>query len=147
MASIVTANALADFDLCLALAQTSIDSQMEEAWKAWKRRTNFSDRINIFKLKRDGQLVESAYGLSATLAPLQVGLNVADAKLGQVKVTLTLTSGKVVYYDELTEAKSEYVINAPWSISFITDLDKKPVDLKILQQLDPQAHEVAQDVI
>jgi hypothetical protein len=147
MGSIVTANTLADFDLCLALAQTSIDTQMEYAWKAWKRRTNFSDRVNIFKLKRDGQLVDSSYGLSATLAPLQVGLNVADARLGQVRVTLTLTSGKVVYYDELTEVKAEYVINAPWSISFITDLDKKPVDLKLLQQIDPQAHEVAQDVI
>src|SRR5436190_2803304 len=134
MGSIVTANALTDFDLCLALAQTSIDTQMEYAWKAWKRRTNFSDKINIFKLKRDGQLVDSSYGLSATLAPLQVVLNVTDAKLGQVKVTLTLSSGKVVYYDELNEAKAEYVINTPWSISFITDLDKKPVDLKVLQQ-------------
>jgi len=34
MGSIVTPNTLADFDLCLALAQTSIDTRMEYAWKA-----------------------------------------------------------------------------------------------------------------
>lgn len=32
---------------------------------------------------------------------------------------------------------------ADWSISFLTDLDNKPYDLNLLQQVDPAAHEAA----
>lgn len=146
MPQISTSNALTDFDLCLALAQTSIDTQMEYAWKAWKRRAKLQDTIDIFKVKQDGRLVDSRYGLSARVAPLSVGLNVPDARLGQVQVTLRLQSGKVVYYDEVKEDKAEFPINN-WSVSFVTDLDKRPVDLRLLEQIDPEAHTIAQELI
>jgi hypothetical protein len=147
MAAITTSNALTDFDMCLALAQVSIDTQMEYAWKAWKARKKFQDTLSIFKLKqRSGNIVDSPYGLSARLAPLTVSLTVPDAKIGQVQVNLHLIDGKVVYFDEEDGAKAEHSIDN-WSVSFITDLDKKPVDLKALQQIDPAAAGVAQDVI
>jgi hypothetical protein len=155
MAAISTTNALTDFDMCLALAQTSIDTQMKYAWKAWTRRTqrqdlqdqSFQATINIFKLKqRSGNIVDSPYGLSARLAPLTVSLNVPDGKMGQVKVNLLLESGKVVYFDEEDGAKAEYPIDK-WKVSFITDLDKKPVDLQALGQIDPAAHKTAKDLI
>lgn len=147
MAVISTKNALTDFDMCLALAQTSIDTQMEYAWTAWKRRNKFQDTLNIFKLEEDdGQLIDSDFGLSAKLAPLTVSLAVPDGRIGQVQVTLRLESGKVVYYDERRGRKAESPIEN-WGVSFITDLDKKPVDLRLLQQIDSAAHKAAQDVI
>ena len=147
MAAITSTNALTDFDMCLALAQVSIDTQMEYAWKAWKARKKFQDTISIFKIEDDdGQLVDSDFGLSAKLAPLTVSLTVPDGKLGQVKVNLGLQSGKVVYFDERRGRKAESPIEN-WSVSFITDLDKKPVDLKALQQIDEEAHKVAQKAI
>jgi hypothetical protein len=146
MPSIVTANALTDFDMCLAVAQVSIDTQMEYAWKAWKRRNKFQDTINIFKLMVDGKLVDVPVGLSAKFAPLSVSLAVPDGKLGQVQVNLKMESGKVVYMDEVRAAIAEYPIK-DWSVSFLTGLDKKPVDLRALQQIDPEAHVVAQEVI
>lgn len=145
MAQITTKNSLVDFDMCLAVAQAAIDTVMEDAWEAWKER-NFKDTIEIFKIKRDGQIVNSQYGLSVQIDPLQVSLAVPDGKLGQVKVTLPVKSGRVVYYDEATEQKAEHQI-ANWSISFVTDLDKKPVDLKTLAQIDPATHDTAQTVI
>jgi hypothetical protein len=139
-------NVLTDFDMCLALAQKAVNSQMEYAWKAWKRRCGFQDSIDIFKLKREGRLVDSHFGLSVRLAPLRLSLNVESGKQGQVMVTLPLPSGKVVYFDELAEGAAEYAIQ-DWSVSFVTDLDKKPVDLDILAQIDPDAHQAAQQVI
>jgi hypothetical protein len=36
---------------------------------------------------------------------------------------------------------------ANWSISFVTDLDKKPCDLNVLQQIDPASHKAASNCI
>ncbi len=142
-----TQNALTDFDLCLALSQRAINSQMEDAWKAWKRRKQFKDTISIFKIKnKDGKVVDSKYGLQAKIAPLEISLNVDNAKLGQVKVTLHLQSGQVVYFDEESEEKAELPIEN-WSISFITDLEKKPVDIDALAKIDPDVHHTAKEAI
>jgi hypothetical protein len=137
-------NLLTDFDLCLALSQKAINSQMEYAWKAWKRRKQFSDTLAIYPKKNDG--TPSKFGLTAVIAPLEVSLNVSDGKLGQVKVILTLKSGTVDYYDEDQEEAADQTI-ASWSVSFITDLDKKPVDLATLALIDPDAHGAAQQTI
>lgn len=137
-------NALTDFDLCLALAQTSLDSQLGYAWKAWKRRRQLDETLKLHPLKKDG--TPSPYGLTATLAPLRVDLNVPDAKLAQVKVTLTLLSGTVTYYDEDNDEAAEAPIDN-WSVSFLTDLDKKPVDLVALRAIDPASAQTAQDAI
>jgi hypothetical protein len=141
-----TTNALTDFDLCLALAQRSIDSQMEYAWRAWKRRKNFSDTLRVFKTRKGGQLVEAKTGIEAVLAPLTVSLNVPDGKLGQVKVTLHLRSGTVTYVDEEAGGFATHPIR-DWSVSFISDLDRRPVDLDILAQIDPDTHQTAAEVI
>ncbi len=75
-----------------------------------------------------------------------MGLTVPDGKIGQVQVNLHLESGNVVYYDEASEGKAEYPIDN-WGVSFITNLDRKPVDLGLLRQIDPAAHDIAQNVI
>ncbi|QHW29415.1 hypothetical protein GZH47_00270 [Paenibacillus rhizovicinus] len=137
-------NLLTDFDLCLALAQKAINSQMTYAWKAWKRRKQFSDTLSLYPKKDDG--TPSKFGLTAVISPLEVSLNVKDGKLGQVKVTLTLASGNVHYYDEDREEAADQAISN-WSVSFITDLDKKPVDLAALAQIDSDAHDVAAQLI
>ncbi|SCW64633.1 hypothetical protein SAMN04487970_102368 [Paenibacillus tianmuensis] len=137
-------NVLTDFDLSLALAQKAINSQMQFAWKAWKKRKQVGQTLDIYPKKQDG--TPSKYGLSAVVEPLQVSLNVQNAKLGQVQVTLTLSSGTVHYYDEDQEAAFDQPI-ANWSVSFLTDLDKEPVDLNILAQIDPDAYKAASDKI
>lgn len=38
-----TKNSLTDFDMCLALAQKAIDSQMTAAWESWIARSEFSE--------------------------------------------------------------------------------------------------------
>jgi hypothetical protein len=139
-----SANVLTDFDLCLAIAQLAINSQMEYAWKAWKRRKQFSDKLEIYPKKEDG--TPSKFGLTAVVAPLDVNLNVENGKLGQVKVTLTLQSGTVHYYDEEREEAADQAISN-WSVSFITDLDKKPVDLAALALIDPDIHDAAKQTI
>ncbi len=143
-----TTNSLVDFDICVALAQQAIDSQMTYAWKTWKRRTNFSDTLRIFKRRnRDGSAwVDSKQGLEVTLAPLKISLAVEDGRQGQVRVTMPLTKGRVTYYDEDSEGLAHHDFT-DWSISFLTDLDKKPIDLKALEMLDPGSHASAQDVI
>ncbi len=141
-----TQNALTDFDLCLALAQQAINSQMEYAWKAWKKRNNFQDRITIFKTMRNGKIVDAKTGLTAKVSPIAVDLNVPDAKLAQVRVTLSLESGKVKFFDESTEEYDEYAFE-DWAVSFIADLDRKPVDLNILRTIDPDTHRTADAVI
>ncbi|WP_088832385.1 hypothetical protein [Paenibacillus tyrfis] len=135
-------NVLTDFDLSLALAQKAINSQMQFAWKAWKKRKQVDQTLDIYPKKQDG--TPSKYGLSAVVEPLQVNLNVQNAKLGQVQVTLTLSSGTVHYYDEDQEAAFDQPI-VNWSVSFLTDLDKEPVDLNILAQIDPDAYRAASD--
>lgn len=141
-----TSNALTDFDLCLALAQKAINSQMTYAWRAWKRRSNFQDTIRIFKTRKGGAVVDAKTGLEATIAPLTVSLNVPDGKLGQVRVTLGLTSGTVTYIDDETGELTPYRFK-DWAVSFITDLDKKPVDLDTLRRIDPDTHQTARKVI
>jgi len=141
-----TQNTLTDFDLCLALAQVAIDSQMAYAWRAWKRRTAFSDTIRIFKTRRGGQIVDAKVGLEARLAPITVGLDVPNGKLGQVKVTLNITSGTVTYVDEETAELTEYPFRNG-TVSFLSDLDKHPVDLDVLARIDPDVQQTAQEVI
>jgi hypothetical protein len=87
MTQITTKNSLVDFDMCLAVAQAAIDTQMEYAWRARKRRCNFSDRIEVFKIKRDGQIVYSQYGLSVQIDPLEVSLAVPDGQTIKVAQT------------------------------------------------------------
>lgn len=145
MTQIATKNSLDDFDMCLAVAQAAIDSVMEDAWEAWKER-NFKGTIEIFKDIDEGKIIDSPYGLSVEIEPLQVSLAVLGGKLGQVKVTLPLKSGKVVYYNKTRREDAAHQF-ANWSISFVTDLDKKPVDLKTLAQIDPATHDKAQAVI
>ena len=66
--------------------------------------------------------------------PLTVSLNVPNARLGQVKVTLSLPTGSVTYVDEEEGTLATYPVTN-WSISFITDLDRNPVDLATLATL------------
>jgi len=146
MGTISTKNSLTDFDMCLALSQSAINTQLEYAWKAWKRRSGFKDRIEVFKIKSGDKLVDSKYGLSVTIAPLTIDLNVPDGKAAQVRVTLPLTSGKVVYYDEVTEERAEYPVK-DWSVSFVTDLDKRAVDLATLKRIEPDAGKTAAEFI
>lgn len=137
-----TKNALTDFDMCLALAQKAINSQMKAAWKAWIARSEFGKipemedfaLVDIFPLTRKGK--RSKYGLSAEFAPLTVDLNVSNSKLGQVKVTLHLQSGTVSYFDEDEEERASQEIKN-WSVSFLSDLDKEPCDLATLDIIDP----------
>ncbi|BDA69266.1 hypothetical protein CAL7716_034320 [Calothrix sp. PCC 7716] len=154
-----TKNSLTDFDLCLALTQRAINSQLETAWKAWKRRKKDDgssmlkdgDTLNLFKRKKVDKItglstiVEHKYGFKAKLNPLTISLNVDNAKLGQVEVTLNLSSGEVTYKDDDDEQQTELFEN--WSISFITDLNKEPINWIALQAIDPQAYEAAKKVI
>lgn len=145
-----TANALTDFDLCLALAQPAINSQLHYAWAAWKRRKSLPDKISIMKIKRNGQLVDSNFGLrDLVIAPLTVGLNVPSGKLGQLRVTMPLTSGTVDFYDEVEDQRSSFLFKKEdgWSVSFIVDLDKAPIDLAALAEIDPDAHQTATTVM
>lgn len=129
-----SANQLTDFDLCLALTQKAINDQLAVAWKAWKDRKQIGDTIDLPPVPASG--ARSRYGLTAQLEPLAIDLNLKDAKLAQVLVTLRLESGDVRYYDEDAGTDFTYPIKN-WSISFVTSLDKKPVDLKLLEQIDP----------
>jgi hypothetical protein len=153
MSDITTKNTLLDFDMCLAVAQSAINEQMENAWVVWAKKRGFADTIKIFKVRDEGQLVDSKFGLNAKIAPLAVSLNVEDGKLGQVQVTLTLLSGTVSYYDEVRGGERSVPISN-WSVSFITNLDKKPartpegaIDWTTLEKIDPQAYGTARDVI
>lgn len=148
-----TQNALTDFNFCLALSQIAINSQMETAWKTWKRRQEFQDTIHIFKIQDEIQdednppkFIDCDYGLQAQIAPLTVSLNVPDGKLGQVKVTLNLQSGKLVYFDKVNKKDKELEVKE-WKISFITELDKKTVDLNALKIIDPDIHRTAEEAI
>jgi hypothetical protein len=144
--SITTTNSLTDFDMCLALAQSAINSQIQDAWKVWKAKRNFSDTIRIFKTKSGNQVKDSQLGLEAKIAPLTVELNVPKAKGSQVKVTLLMEGGKVVYRDEEEGNKTEQPI-ANWSVSFLADLEKRPVDLKTLEKIDPESATKAKAVV
>lgn len=149
-----TRNTLTQFDMCVAIAQKSLNSQIQTGWKQWLARSEFSDTstpneftgtINIYPWNTETNK-PSRYGLKATLAPLTVNLNVVNGKLGQVEVTLHLTSGQVDYYDEFKEAPSFYPITN-WKISFVADLDKKPIDWEALKQIDLQAHHAAEQMV
>ena len=145
MTQITTTNALTDFDLCLALSQASIDTQLGFAWKAWKARKQLPDVFDLLTKKKDG--TTSKFGLTKLkIAPLTVSLAVPDARRNQVMVHLRLESGTVAYLDEDTGAPAEYPVKA-WEISFITDLEKQPVDLQKLEQIDPNSHKTAQKLI
>ncbi|TWU00799.1 hypothetical protein [Stieleria varia] len=148
-----TNNSLTDFDMCLALAQKAIDSQIASAWKEWVSRSEFSDSgdddafgyLDVYmKSPKTGK--PTPLGMSAELAPLTVSLNVPNAKLGQVEVTIRLRSGTVTYFDQFEFEKATCPIDN-WSVSFLTDLDTKPVDPELLRKIDPKAAERADEVI
>lgn len=136
------------FDMCLALSQQAINSQMQVAWKAWKHRKNIGNTIDISQLiKTESGIKPSKYGLrSVVLDEPYLDLSVQNVKLGQVKVTLTLASGVVRYFDEETEEAATYTFSN-WRISFITDLSKKSVDTKILATIDSVSAEAVQTLI
>lgn len=141
-------NALTDFDMALALTQQAINTQLQYAWKAWVRRKNIESEIVLpkFKLNKNGQQVPATYGIRTKLAPITIDFNVPNGKLGQVNVTLHLQSGVVSYYDEEAEDKATYPIEN-WSIGVVVDLDKQPVDLKTLAAIDPDAKNLASEMI
>jgi hypothetical protein len=141
-------NALADFDITLALTQQAINSQLLFAWTAWVRRKNIEDAIALpkFKLNKNGQQVPATLGIKTKLAPITIDFNVPNGKLGQVDVTLHLQSGVVTYFDEAQEAKATYPIDN-WSVTVTVDLDKKPVDLNTLGTIDPDAKNIASETI
>jgi hypothetical protein len=141
-----TKNALTDFDFSLALAQLAINSQMTYAWRAWKRRFNFCDKISIFKTWKDGKIIPSKVGFDATIAPIKISMNVPEGKFGQVKVMLPMTSATVTYFDEEAGGLTRYSFQ-DGSIAFISDLDRKPIDLEVLKQIAPDVYQAASDVI
>jgi hypothetical protein len=141
-------NVLTDFDMALALTQQAINTQLQFAWKAWVRRKNIGDELVLpkFRQNKQGQQVPAIYGIRAKLAPITIDFNVPNGKLGQVNATLHLQSGVVNYFDEETEDKATYPIEN-WSVTVTVDLDKKPVDLKALGEIDPDAKNIASDTI
>jgi hypothetical protein len=146
MSTINTTNSLTDFDMCLALAQSAINSQIQDAWKVWKAKRNFGDTIRIFKTKSGNQFKDSQLGLEAKIAPLTVELNAPKATGSQVKVNLLMERGKVVYRDEEEGTKVECPI-ANWSVSFLADLEKKAVNLETLEKIDPESATRAKAVV
>lgn len=146
MSSQSTDNVLSDFDICLAVTQQAINSQMEYAWEAWKRRQNFQNTISIFKKQKlkDGPVESSKSGMEVTFAPLEVNLVVKDGRLGQVEVKLKMTLGKITYFDdgELKDCDFKDV-----TITFVVDLDRNPCDLDVLKAIDPKAHVVTDEMI
>jgi hypothetical protein len=137
---------LTDFNLCLALSQKAINRQLATAWEIWKRNSGFTDSVRIFWTEQNGRLIESQRGLEARIDPIMISLNVPDGRLGQVRVTLRLPSGKVRYFDEFDGRLVDYPFEN-WSVSYLTDLEKIPVTPASLQKTDPEAYKVAQSVI
>jgi len=140
-------NSLVLFDLCMCLSEDAINTQLETAWASWKARKKWSDKISLFLSKPDkktGAMKPTQEGIKARIAPLKIGLNVPNGKLGQVLVTLTLEEGTVFYRDD--DSIEEEPIE-DWSFSFIADLDKKPVDMEALKKIDPNAFQEANELI
>lgn len=146
MARITTSNSLTDFDMCLALAQSAINSQLRDAWKIWKAKRNFSDTIRVFKFEESGAIKDSKFGIEATIAPLEVNLNLDENRGTQVEVTLRLESGRVLYLDPEEAKPAEHPISN-WTIPFAADLEKQPVDLAALKAIDPDAAKTAATVV
>jgi hypothetical protein len=150
-----TRNSLTQFDLCVAIAEKSLNSQLRTGWKQWLARSEFSSAppipgdftgtIEIYPTNPDTGK-PSRYGLKATLDPLTVSLNVPNGKLGQVQVTLTLVSGQIDFYSETKEAHLSQPIEN-WKVSFVADLDKQPVDWDTLKLIDPAAHYTAEQMV
>jgi hypothetical protein len=92
-----TNNALTDFDMCLALTQKAINSQMSASWKSWIARSEFSNTgemkdfgfVNIY----DDDSKTS--GVELEFDPLTVLLRGGGTTQTQVRVTLHLKSGSV----------------------------------------------------
>lgn len=147
-----TKNSLEQFDICVAIAQRSLNSQIQAAWVQWLSRSEFSDtppdpkdftgEINIYPPDEDGE--PSSLGLTAKLAPLSVNLNVENSKLAQVEVTLHIESGSVTYF---TGSKIKTLAIKDWSISFLTNLEKQPIDWEALKAIDPAAHYTAEQMV
>jgi hypothetical protein len=198
-----TANSLTDFDMCLALAQKAINSQMAAAWKTWIARSEFSTtgQMKDFALVSIYDDDSKTSGLELEFDPLTVSLYVPNGKLGQVQVTLHLKSGSVFckktqfdaseqednrdsikelidqavkngelspppdrkkdktnydlvfrryeakYQKDNPEKYRDTTLIANWSISFLTDLDKKPCDRHMLEEIDSSLKGVVDDVI
>jgi hypothetical protein len=91
-----TTNSLTDFDMCLAIAQKAINSQMKAAWETWLTRSEFSKtgEIKGFALVTiDDDDNSKTAGIEVKFAPLTVSLNVENGMRGQVQVTLHVESG------------------------------------------------------
>jgi hypothetical protein len=141
-----TQNALTDFDFCLALSEQAINSQVAHAWTGWLGSAGFSDTLDMFKTLKNGQLVDSPFGVHVQMAPLTVSLHVPNGRPGQIQVTLHWQSGTVTYADDVTGTAAEYPIQN-WSFTFVTDLDRQAVDFDALQQINPGIHSAAQQVV
>jgi hypothetical protein len=135
-----TANALTDFDVCLARSQRAINTQIIRSWPKWMK-----EKIRIFR-KRDqsGNLQDSKTGMEALVAPIQVELAEPNAKLDQVRVKVSMIEGSVTY--RVDENLATYAFSS-WEFSFLMSLDSHPVDMNFLAQIDPGAVSSAQAAI
>ena len=140
-------NALTDFDMCLALTQRAINSQLVDAWDRWTKKKLIKDTLVLpeFRKNKKGEEVPAKYGINIQLGPISIKFNVPNGKLGQVNVTINIPSGVVKYLDE-DDGDSTYEI-VDWSITVTVDLDKKPVDLKALADIDPESGKIAKETI
>ncbi|NEO67984.1 MAG: hypothetical protein F6K52_00210 [Moorea sp. SIO3H5] len=102
-----TRNSLTDFDMCLALTQQAINSQMEVAWDIWIANSDFFDKFTRMEKKKFASLYipdteSEGSGMKFELDPIKLNLNVTGTKLAQVEVTLPIKSITVYEEKDLT---------------------------------------------
>jgi len=130
-----TKNALTNFDLCLAIAQNALQSQIYRAWKVWKLKNKFTDKISE----------KTAYGsLEATWdTDYPVDISIEPGELGLLNLSFTIKNVSGAYGSNQTPYGS---IN---SLSCFVDsgLLCNPVDLDWLAENDNDAHATVHDHI
>lgn len=141
-----TTNALSDFDMCLAISEGALNAQIARAWPSWLSSSGFTPTLDIFTTLKNGQLVPSPFGVHVEMAPLTLSLSVPNGRPGQVQVTLNWQAGTVKYFDEAEGVPAELAIQG-WSFTFISDLNRRAVDMNILEQLDPTLRDAVQRAI
>lgn len=124
-----TNNSLREFDICLALAQLGLNSQLEDAWDKWKTRNSIVSRINIRLPQEDGK-----EGLSAEFQAPQIDLNLKAAKPGEVRVILTLDAGTIDFLDAERQVQHQKFDDC--RVSFRVGLGKQRIKLDHLKELD-----------
>jgi hypothetical protein len=147
----ISNNALVAYDMCMAIEQGSINTMLESALDKWKVRLGWGKGISILLEDKDeetGKIEPTGEKLEFQLDSIKVDFNVKNAKAGQIKVVLDIAGGANVSYYPKGKAKlSTNTIEEPWSISFLTDLSRDPVDLKLLKAIEPETHKEVEKVI